>query len=610
MRSQTSSMSNGRSGTRIDVGRRRRCRVYAAIQPAWRPITSTTITRLCDSAVVCRRSIASVAICTAVWKPNVKSVPAEVVVDRLRDADDRHAVGRQAPRDAERVLAADRDQRVDALAPRASPRTRRRAVRAALVGVRARRPEDRAAAVQDARRVLRRRARRRCARALPPTRSGSRRSRGRGGSTPSRTTPRITAFRPGQSPPPVRTPIRMRGILACGPDRTRVRPVIRRQTRPASDVAATDRTPPGPTVERHRVADLAGEPAVLVVAAPRQELPCATVLDDARRVPASAVGAEEERVLLEGERAEARRAREHVRAALGTDPRACEPRRAVVALERAEEHAPRAAEPHELRDLELAQLPGRRQRRPRLPGLEVVRPRVADHAAPVGRPRRRPRAEQRVEAAGGRVLEDPRIAPVLLRPRRVRPERLVPPRVGLEDRAVALPVDEVVRGRAADPLHRAALGARDAAVEHVPAAAVADDAAGPRREVVERAGRPGLERGRELGPRPQVARDRVAHRRVMVAQLGVAERARRLEVEEVDVGAVDRDPEVPDPAIVVSQAHVIATTPSHGPSATEPSSASPSRARSVPISTRPARPGTTTPASERLRATAARSPRR
>ena len=42
-----------------------------AIQPAWRPITSTTITRLCDSAVVCRRSIASVAIATAVSKPNV-----------------------------------------------------------------------------------------------------------------------------------------------------------------------------------------------------------------------------------------------------------------------------------------------------------------------------------------------------------------------------------------------------------------------------------------------------------------------------------------------------------------------------------------------------------
>ena len=175
---------------------------------------------------------------------------------------------------------------------------------------------------------------------------------------------------------------------------------------------------------------------------------------------------------------------------------------------------------------------------------------------------------------------------------------------------MALPVDEVVRGRAPDPLHRAALGARDAAVEHVPAAAVADDAAGPRREVVERAGRPGPERGRELGPRPQVARDRVADRRVVMAQLGVAERAGRLEVEEVDVGAVDRDPEVPDPAIVVAQAHVIATTPSHGPSATEPSSASPSRARSVPISTRPVSARHDDARSERLSATAARSPRR
>src|SRR5690349_169673 len=39
-------------------------------------MTSHTRTRLWDSAVVCRRSIASVAIWTAVWKPNVKSVAA------------------------------------------------------------------------------------------------------------------------------------------------------------------------------------------------------------------------------------------------------------------------------------------------------------------------------------------------------------------------------------------------------------------------------------------------------------------------------------------------------------------------------------------------------
>ena len=45
--------------------------LITAIQPVWRPITSTTITRLCDSAVVCSRSIASVQIATAVSKPNV-----------------------------------------------------------------------------------------------------------------------------------------------------------------------------------------------------------------------------------------------------------------------------------------------------------------------------------------------------------------------------------------------------------------------------------------------------------------------------------------------------------------------------------------------------------
>lgn len=37
-------------------------------------MTSTTITRWCDSAVVFRRSIASVATPTAVSKPNVRSV--------------------------------------------------------------------------------------------------------------------------------------------------------------------------------------------------------------------------------------------------------------------------------------------------------------------------------------------------------------------------------------------------------------------------------------------------------------------------------------------------------------------------------------------------------
>ena len=47
---------------------------WSAIHPACRPITSTTITRWCDSAVVWSRSIASVATWSAVSKPNVASV--------------------------------------------------------------------------------------------------------------------------------------------------------------------------------------------------------------------------------------------------------------------------------------------------------------------------------------------------------------------------------------------------------------------------------------------------------------------------------------------------------------------------------------------------------
>ena len=87
----------------------------SAIQPAWRPITSTTITRSCDSAVVWRRSIASVAICTAVQKPNVKSVPERslsIVLGTPTTCRPSSACRRRAT--PERVLAADGDQRVEA----------------------------------------------------------------------------------------------------------------------------------------------------------------------------------------------------------------------------------------------------------------------------------------------------------------------------------------------------------------------------------------------------------------------------------------------------------------------------------------------------------------
>ena len=48
----------------------------SAIQPALRPMSSTTMTRLWASAVECSRPMASVAVATAVWKPNVTWVAA------------------------------------------------------------------------------------------------------------------------------------------------------------------------------------------------------------------------------------------------------------------------------------------------------------------------------------------------------------------------------------------------------------------------------------------------------------------------------------------------------------------------------------------------------
>ena len=67
---QVSSTVNGYSGMRI-TSAPPAIPLMTAIQPVWRPMTSTTMTRLCDSAVVCNRSIASVQIETAVSKPKV-----------------------------------------------------------------------------------------------------------------------------------------------------------------------------------------------------------------------------------------------------------------------------------------------------------------------------------------------------------------------------------------------------------------------------------------------------------------------------------------------------------------------------------------------------------
>src|SRR5215213_4001481 len=93
-RSQTSSMSNGTSGIRTTLAPPA-IPAWSAIHPACRPISSTTSARWCDSAVVCSRSMASMAMLTAVSKPKVKSVPERslsIVLDLLDTALDRERV--------------------------------------------------------------------------------------------------------------------------------------------------------------------------------------------------------------------------------------------------------------------------------------------------------------------------------------------------------------------------------------------------------------------------------------------------------------------------------------------------------------------------------------
>ena len=122
--------------------------LVTASQPAWRPMTSTTITRSCDSAVVCRRSIASVAIETAVSNPNVWSVPAmSLSIVFGTPITGRPCSTVQPCRDPERVLAADGDQGVELL------ERLTHGVDASLHAerVRAARVQDRPAARQDAR---------------------------------------------------------------------------------------------------------------------------------------------------------------------------------------------------------------------------------------------------------------------------------------------------------------------------------------------------------------------------------------------------------------------------------------------------------------------------
>src|SRR5438132_4712168 len=212
MCSQTRSMSMGFSGMRITSAppAMPEC---VAIQPACRPITSQTITRLCDSAVECSRSMASVAICTAVLKPKVRSVPERslsmvlgipttftpiwwslVATPRVSSP----PMATTAP-----TFSAERFRTTISAPPgflngfvRLVPR---------IVPPRGRMPL-----------VASRVSRKWSGGSIRPRQPSRTPITSRPCCSPRRTTARITALRPGQSPPPVRTAIFMAANLAGG----------------------------------------------------------------------------------------------------------------------------------------------------------------------------------------------------------------------------------------------------------------------------------------------------------------------------------------------------------------------------------------------------------
>jgi hypothetical protein len=73
-------------------------------------MTSTTMMRSCDSAVLCRRSLGGDGHGGVEAERRLRE--RQIVVDRLRHADDGHALGQEPVGDAEGAVAADRDQRV------------------------------------------------------------------------------------------------------------------------------------------------------------------------------------------------------------------------------------------------------------------------------------------------------------------------------------------------------------------------------------------------------------------------------------------------------------------------------------------------------------------
>ncbi len=157
------------------------------------------------SAVVRSRSTASVTMLMAVSKPKVKSVTWQVVVDRLGDADDRQLVGscggggRRSGCRRRRWRSGRRGR-----GPESWPSSGDVAI-GDLERVGPRRAEDRAAAGDDAVGLGDARGDGSCPGSGP--RQPSRMPTHEPPSLTIRcTTARITAFRPGQSPPPVNRP--------------------------------------------------------------------------------------------------------------------------------------------------------------------------------------------------------------------------------------------------------------------------------------------------------------------------------------------------------------------------------------------------------------------
>ena len=105
----------GRTGSRESGSRppRRQCPRAARSSPHSRPITSTTMIRWCASAVVCSRSIASVAKSTAVSNPKQLVVPTISLSMVLGTP----TIGMPTPaepvRDRQRAVAADDHERVE-----------------------------------------------------------------------------------------------------------------------------------------------------------------------------------------------------------------------------------------------------------------------------------------------------------------------------------------------------------------------------------------------------------------------------------------------------------------------------------------------------------------